>query len=433
MPPVCAAETFPLTLAEAVNTALHNRTEMHIEKAQLDISQAKINQAQAVFRPSLDLAGSAQRIKLYDDFTGVGITGQVGEENVSLALAKTSPRYQVSTGLDLTYNLYAGGADSAKLREAIANDSAARAQQALTRRKVIFETARAYWAVSKAQINLQTASRKVDYSRAAQHSADIQRAAGRISQIAHQNTLLEVYEKQTLANQEKLKLADALQKYRVALGLEVRDTLEPHDLPALADDSSAYEFLESQLLHPQLQKGQAQSEAALARVETARAARRPKIDIFAHYGFIGRDDTHLVSSLRGQERDYAAIGVRLSLNLFDGYRTQENIVQALAETELAKLQHRLSETELLALSREKALTLTLVEDEIALMEQKLALQQAKEKIGKTQWRAGLASELEYREALLAVQETEDRLKILKIDRALARLDATLNPPLGRQP
>lgn len=429
MPTLCLAGNLPLTLESAINTALKNRPEMHMEKIQMEISQSKINHAHGAFKPSLDLSSTAQRIKLYDDFTGVAITGQIGEENVNLALAKTSPRYQVSSGLDLEYNLYSGGLNSAKLREAEAHDVAARAQQALTRRAIILEVARAYWELRKSQIHLQVATRKADYSRAARHLADTQGAAGRISKIAQQGAALEADEKQILAGQEKLKLKDAARKYHVAVGMDLSDTYQAHELPTLADESDAYEFFENQILHPQLQKAEAQHEAAAARVEAARAARRPKVDLFAHYGFVGRDETRIASSLREQDRDYAAVGVRLSLNLFDGRRTQENIAQALAETELAKLQRRVSEKELSALSREKALSFALIEEEIKLTEQKYLLQAAKEKIAKVQWQAGLVSELEYREALLTLEEIQDKLKSLKIDRALARLDVTLNSPL----
>ncbi len=428
LPTICLAGNLPLTLEGAINTALQNRPEMHMENIQLQISQSKINHAHGAFKPSLDLSSTAQRIKLYDDFTSVAITGQIGEENVDLALAKASPRYQVSSGLDLEYNLYSGGLNSAKLREAEAQDAAAHAQHGLTRRAIILEVARAYWELRKSQIRLQVASRKADYARAARHLADTQSTAGRISKIEHQSIALESDEKQILTGQEKLKLADAVRKYRLAVGMDLPDTYQPHELPTLADDSEAYEFFENQILHPQLQKAEAQLEAAVARVEAARATRRPKVDLFAHYGFVGRNDTRLASSLREQDRDYAALGIRLSLNLFDGSRTQENIAQALAEAELAKLQRRVSENELTASSREKTLNLALIEDEIKLMEQKRLLQTAKEKVAKVQLQGGLISEMEYREVLLTLEEIQDKLKSLKIDRALARLDVTMSLP-----
>lgn len=399
-----------------------------MENVQLQISRSKINHAHGAFKPSLDLSSTVQRIKLYDDFTSVAITGQIGEENVDLALAKTSPRYQVNSGLGLEYNLYSGGLNSAKLREAEAQDAAAHAQHGLTRRAIILEVARAYWELRKSQIRLQVATRKADYSRSARHLADTQSMAGRISKIEHQSIVLESDEKQILARQEKLKLEDAAQKYRVAVGIDLSEDFQPPELPTLADDSDAYEIVENQILHPQLQKADAHLEAAVARVEAARAARRPKVDLFAHYGLVGRNDTRLTSSLRELDRDYAALGIRFSLNLFDGNRTQENIAQALAETELAKLQRRVSEKELTASSREKTLNLALVEDEIKLTEEKRLLQTAKEKIAKVQLQGGLISEMAYREVLLTLDEIQDKLKTLKIDRALARLDIILNLP-----
>lgn len=431
MPTTCLAGNLPLTLEGAINTALQNRPEMHMENIQLQISQSKINHAHGAFKPSLDLSSTAQRIKLYDDFTSVAISGQIGEENVDLALAKTSPRYQINSGLDLEYNLYSGGLNSAKLREAQAQEVATHAQYGLARRAIILEVARAYGELRKSQIRLQVATRKADYSRAARHLADTQSTAGRISKIEHQRIVLEADEKQILAGQEKLKLVDAARKYRVAVGMDLSDDFQPPELPTLVDDGDAYEFVENQILHPQLQKVDAHLEAAVARVEAARASRRPKVDLFAHYGFVGRSDTRFASSLREQDRDYAALGIRFSLNLFDGSRTQENIAQALAETELAKLQRRVSENELTASSREKTLSLALIEDEIKLMEQKRLLQTAKEKIAMVQLQRGLISDMEYREVLLTSDEIQDNLRSLKIDRALARLDVTLNLPGGK--
>lgn len=428
MPAICLAGNLPLTLAGAINTALQNRPEMHMENIQLQISQSKINHAQGAFKPSLDLSSTAQRIKLYDDFTSVAITGQIGEENVDLALAKTSPRYQVSSGLDLEYNLYSGGLNSAKLREAEAQDAAAHAQLAITRRAIILEAAKAFLELRKSQIYLQAATRKADYSLAARRLADTQSTSGRISKFEYQTRVLEADEKIILVGQEKLKFDEALRKYRVALGVDLHDAHHLDEFPSLGDDSDTYEFLEKQILHPKLRKVEAELEAAAARVEAARAARRPKVDLFAHYGIVGRNDTRFASSLREQDRDYAALGIRLSLNLFDGNRTQENIAQALAETELVKLQRQISEKSMTALFHEKTLSLALIADEIKLTEQKRLLHIAKEKIAKVQLQEGLISQMEYREVSLTLEEIQDKLRSLKIDQALAQLDVALNAP-----
>ena len=426
VPPAMATQELPLTLQEAVSQALAKRTEMRMEKAQLDIAQSKIQQARSAFLPTLDLSSVTQRATLYDTFSGVAITGQIGGQDVALALTKTSPPYQVSNRLELGYTLYSGGRDTAYLAETLRSQDAARAQQKITERKVILQTAQAYWALRKAQVYTQSAARAEQFARVGDALAQTQLQAGRISALERQTAALKVLEKETAAIQAKNQLVEEVRKYRSALGFRGNETDDTDAIPPLTDEpEQTYDFIDSAADQPELLKTQAETQASQARIQAARAAYKPKVELYAQYGVIGRDGSDPVSVWSSQKSDYAAIGLRLNLNLFDGFKSAAGVQQARAEAELAQLRGDQMHVALTDATRDKVLRLETARSTLTLAQKQWELARMKENIAKTRWQSGQGPEFEYQQAQIESRDADDKVLLSRIDITLARLELML--------
>lgn len=166
-------------------------------------------------------------------------------------------------------------------------------------------------------------------------------------------------------------------------------------------------------------------QASQSRIQAARAAYKPKVELYAQYGVIGRDGSNPISVWSSQKSDYTAIGLRLNLNLFDGFKTDAGVQQARAEAELAQLRGEQTHVALTDATRDKVLRLETARSNLTLVQRRSELARMKENIAKTRWQSGQGSQLEYQQAQVESQDADDNALLSRIDITQARLELML--------
>lgn len=142
-------QPLPSSFEEALRFALSSRDEVAIEDLNVVRSRARVAEAKGAFSPSLDYSSQMQRVRSYDEFSGLEVNGKLNNTNIPIQVKSTTPAYQLGSALELSYRIYSGGARTARVDEAEAEMSNARAHQGVARKKVAQEVSSAYWGCRK--------------------------------------------------------------------------------------------------------------------------------------------------------------------------------------------------------------------------------------------------------------------------------------------
>lgn len=422
------ASPLPASLSAAVELAIQNRTEIRIENVRAAIQKAGVNIAKSGFLPTLDFLSEAKRASIYDVFTGYNVVVDIGGISYTVKVDQDSIPYQVSNTFEFNYNLYSGGKDAAILKEARANQASAEYGKDNTYRKITLDVASAYWELRKAQVSSSIQQRWRDYYLVSLQVAEAQLQAGRIPAIDKEEADLRFQEQEVALMQATREINDRILNYRSALGLR-GDAGGSQEVPQLTDDPERNLALPELDMsrHPGLLKLKADIQAASAHRETAGSEFFPKLDFFAQYSQIGRSSDSFSDAYDELHRNYYLFGVRLSINLFEGFRTLNQTRQTALAEKLARIQYEQREQELSDAGRDRSRRLAKAEDDFTLAQKRLLLSQARERVARAQNRTGKYSELEYRKEQTAAQEEADKVLLAKIEVALARLNLLLVP------
>lgn len=413
-----ATNRLPARLDEALDLALRNRTEVSIASRQSAGAAHRVSVAKGSFLPQLSFSGTSRYLRALDKFSGIEADARLGEQTFHVRVEKEVPSFEMSAGLDLTWNLYSGGQDKASLEAVLAERNALRQEESATRQKVSQEVMTAYWKLRKSQIQTRVAERAYLYATKQYLIAQTKRGAGLISEIEVENEALALQENVLAVADSRRELSRCLAGYRESLGLAVADPQQAGERVELLDDPDS--VADGEMLpaaeRPQTRKLMAESIAAEARVRGAEAVYRPRIDFFTSYKMIGRNDDYFKST---QVRpDYYVVGATLTVPLFDGFR--ERIELARSEEELARLRVaqniRQLEAEDVRMNsdREKS------HQEVQMAELRMKLFDMKKRLAREMYRNGKIPEIELMEAEKNYDDHADKLLLAKIDGAVAR-------------
>lgn len=415
----------PTTSSAAIELAVQNRTEIRMEDVQVAIKEIGIKKAAGAFFPTLDFAVQAKRTTLYDRFTGTTVSVNIGGQRFAADVQQSVLPYEINSELAFTYNLFAGGRDAAKLEEAYANKAIAEYQKKVTLRKIILDVSTAYWELRKAQIAYAIAERWRGHYSNCLKITEAQLNAGQSSELEKQLADLRFSEQEIAASQAERELRQELKNYQRALGLkEDGDADGIRHVPPLRDDPEQDVPLlatEPQQ-RPELLQLEADVRRARAHMKSERAEFFPKLDFIAGYYDAGRNQDSVHYAYDDFHRNNYYIGVQLTVNLFDGFRTAQKNAEAVLETHLARIRLEQKERELSSLLFEKIKNVDKAQEELTLARKRLTVSEAKKKIAEVQRRIGKYSEQEYQKEDITFQEDSDRFLLAKIDLMMARLD-----------
>jgi outer membrane protein len=322
--------TSPLTLADAVNLALHQNPAILRAKKDLEATQGIVVQTRAIVVPKAAINGSyaAQQNSDLDTFQ---------TPTVSFGNSQNW-----STQFKVTQSLYEGGRMLSSVRTArllkeqsLLNYQTAVSDTVLSVQLVFYDVLLAAQQITVEEASVQLLTREL---------ADTTRRfeAGTVPRF---NVLRAEVE---LAN-EQPKLISARNNFRISknnlanlLGFDVpRETLEdiPLNLAGKLDDEPYPIELPRAInlaLDRRTELGALRKAQALRKedVVTAKAGYRPSLQGFAGY------DVH--NTILGQDLTFTRYGwiagAQLSWNIFDGLRTQGRIVEARANYERAGIE-----------------------------------------------------------------------------------------------
>lgn len=419
---------YPLTFAAAIRQALANRTELAVEEANIESSGARVAEAKGAFLPSLDAVATVQRVKAYDDFSGVSINANYNGLTIPISVVRSTPPYQVGSGIELTYNLYSGGVRQARVNATMAAMQAAQAQRAVARNRLVLDISSAYWGLRKAQILRRKTALDLDHARQEEEVAREQFNQARIAGIDVDEKKLAVESRRFDLRNAERSVQDCQRRYAHALGMsrvaaapEAMAMLErPEDIEV---DKIVADF--GLMREPETYKAQAELASANARIDQVNAEYKPVLDVFARYTGVGRSEHGLVDAQSAFGGDASFLGLRLKWNWFDGFRSDHRVAQAVASSEQMRLMVRQTQRELSNDYQEKLSREATLQDQLLLAGRRVELSRAQLNIAGKRAEMQLISNLQYRAAQLALEAASTHAENLQIDLLLARIATQL--------
>jgi outer membrane protein len=269
----------------------------------------RVEQAEALLRPSAGLSGSGARVQ-----TNPVYGANYGSNSASLAITGRQPLYH--------------RADEATVRQAERSLDASRADLTSAEQDLILRVSQAYFDVLAAEDSLAT-------TRAAKQAIAEQLASAKRNFEVGTATITDTREAQArydLATAQELAATNDLETRRIALDelvgrrqVQPRPLQVPAALPTVeARDVDAWAGRAASE-HPLVRRAEVALDVARLETQKARAARLPTVDAVAS-----------VNSGHGYSNGYtgynggASVGVQLNMPLFAGYAIQSRIKETLA-------------------------------------------------------------------------------------------------------
>jgi outer membrane protein TolC len=412
----------PVSLVEATDLAIKERPEFQLELEKGKIARSKVREAKGSFLPTLDFQASSYYINNYDTFAGVEIMARIYNQNVHVNVTKDVPPYQLDSELDFSYNLFAGGRDRALYAEALNNLESERQREGSALRKIRLDVANAYWELKKARIQYVIARRESDVVRLEMKVAETKHQLHRISEVDYDAVVLKDREKEIAARTADRDCLRAFSSYLHALGIpEEHPPASSDQIPELLDNpGSDPSYVAESSSHPDIERLKSDLLAASERERAAKAENYPKVDFFAKYSTVGRNSDYYLDSWRDYHSDYFMIGLKVTFNLFNGFKTEERANQANAEIRVKKLELEKKKRDLAEAEDARGKALDTANDQLSLAMERSRLEEAREKAARSQLQTGRLSELEYRQKAVEAENAADRVTMARIDVALAR-------------
>ncbi|NUZ06010.1 TolC family outer membrane protein [Piscinibacter koreensis] len=279
-------------------------------RAQAESAPYRVEQARALLRPNLALAGSAVR-----SYSNPALGESYGSHSFNLQISGRQPLFN--------------RANVANLGQAERSLEASNAELAAAEQDLILRLSQAYFDVLAAQDTLAT-------TRTSMAAISEQLASARRNFEVGTATITDTREAQArydLARAQEIAAQNDLNNRQIVLDQLVgRSNVAPRplaapvtlpDVPAGNIDVLAADAANG---HPQVRRAQAAYEIAQLETEKARAGRLPTIDAIASLG-AGRST---VAAGQTGNNAGSSIGVQLNLPLYTGGQVQARIAETLA-------------------------------------------------------------------------------------------------------
>jgi outer membrane protein len=415
------ARSAPLSMDDALTMAARKNADLLSARADLDSARADVATARSAVLPRLDLQAAVGRQAWGDGVTrSYGFTTPVqagSAEDDSLGLQATQTLVDLSRfrGLEQARQ----GARAAEL---------AQDELALL---VSFQVTQRFYELVKQERSLEVLEKTAARSAELVGRADALFTAGRTPRSETYSARVNLRNDQIAAEQQRLRVSQARSSLAQALGWPEPEGLlvaAPPELdapPAPAQEPPPLELLlaRARERRPALATEQARIAAARAGIGLARAGDYPSLQLQGTYARQG-------SQLGGRDgvfgdpmRSYLATGqVMLSWNLFEGLGTRAAIRKAEAGLARAEAQaQRSGENVAGEVTGARAAVVALAR-QIELAADNLGLARDALRLATERFAAGLATQLEERDASLKLSQAELTLVETRIDHAVARAD-----------
>jgi outer membrane protein len=396
---VNAQET--LSLDDALRLALQNNGLARAALAETDAADARLAAARANLYPSIDLSSSTTRTRI----EGGG------------AIADTTQR---QNGFGLEWLLLDNGQRELRIRQSSRTAEATRQSTRETLRRVLFQTARAYYEVLRRKELLQVADTAV---RRAETLLEVAKAQAEVG-AAPQKDVLQAEADLANARVQQIQARNALRLAETDLkrliGWEAQKPLPDltaPDAPPTPDPALSVEQLwqRARLQRPDLRDAELRLQISRLGLDAARLNSLLRLQISVR-GFREYDPN---------SRTQGSISIVASYPLLDGGLTRANLREA--EASLQSAQFRLQQAERDAYAEVESALLSIREASERLEASKIAVAAAQRNFDAAQesLREGVGTIVEVLTAQLALITAETNLVQATYDAAVAELQLRL--------
>jgi len=302
--PAMAAE--PLTLAEALATAKKNHPQIEEAAAALTASDAKLGQAKANYWPQINLSADWNKSDTY-----LPTLGAMKETEMS------------STAVVVRQNIYDFGRTAGAAAAARGVKAAAAENLAASRQDVSFRLKTAWYLLFAAEQQVEASRKTVAAREALAHQATeffkhgtrskVEAARAEATLFAGKSLLIRAENNRDLA---KLELANAMG----VMSLDDRPLLETETVSGPLPENLATLRDEALTGRSEMKRLAALRDAASGSLRSAKSGYLPTLSGMASVGDAGQ-------SMLPEERAWA-LGVNLSLPVFSGFATKEQVREA---------------------------------------------------------------------------------------------------------
>lgn len=431
------AAAAPLTLDEALATAARNNADLALARSSREMASVDRTQSYSGLLPRLDLAGAFGRQYTGDQrvvtsapiFDTAGNLTGFAQRTLPISAGESASH---QAGLTLRWTLFDGLASWNRIGAARALETAAERQLDESTLTIAFEVTRRFYELLKQERALQVREESAARSEELVRRADALYVAARGTKADTFAARVNLGNDRIAVESQRAAVARARGDLAMALGLGGSPTFElvapapvaGPGLPAFAEPPALPELLLlAQRRRPVLAARAAGIDAADQQAAQARGAYWPVVGLQGTYQRAGPELTGAYGVLDANSHQYQATGqVTLSWNLFQGRETMAAARKAELQAERARVESAQTDQQVSAevvRAREAVVTLArssaIAHDNLAAADQGLRL--ARERL-----EAGVASQLEVRDATQKLAEAKLALVSALVDHAVARAD-----------
>ncbi|PAX51872.1 transporter [Brunnivagina elsteri CCALA 953] len=320
--------TQPITLNQTLEAARRNNKQLQVSLLQLERSRAGLREAQAALLPTLSLDATINR--------GQSASSQLSNEAAArqgINRGVDEPSTSFSSDAQLNYSLYTSGQRQATIRQA-------EEQVRVSEFTVEQQSEDIRQSVTKQYYNLQQADEQVRISQSAVTNAEASLRDALALEKAGVGTRFDVLRFQVNKANSQQNLTNArsqqqIERRRLVAILSVPQTVnlsaaDPVKIAGLWNQSLEQSIIQALQNRPELQQQLAQRNISEQQRRQALSQLGPQINLIASYNLLDQfNDTIPVT-------DGYSVGVRASLNLYDGGASRARAAQASKNVQIAE-------------------------------------------------------------------------------------------------
>jgi outer membrane protein TolC len=423
------ADVVPLSLGKAIDYAFDRRLEVRNAQLSVEISTAEIKELESQYLPTIDAKAGAYRQDSSDNYSGIEVDGLVSGMPVEVSVDRTLPKYQTNVGVEARLKLLDGGKRKAQVAASKARLSKAQAESYIVRRGVALEVAEALIGFIRAkQVHSLAQDRNQLQSRVVEIRSN-EYTGGSLSEINFRKADVVSKRRKRELKEARRELKQRWEAYLKALrcpaNVKVKDI---DDYPVEINLEKVKAVLETRFQYDrelELEIKKMDLLESNQRLQESRASYRPEVDIFASYGFVGRDDQDFGDAVSDTSSGDFIVGLEMRWNLFSGGKRHASEQKALLR-QLRAQNDILIETAKSGIRKEKLdLDVESAQDDMQLAREELDLQLAVQAIKEEEHRQGEIADITYLENVLKTKEVYSEWEFSKLDVVLALVRKTL--------
>ncbi len=321
----------PITLAQALELAKRNNRDLQVSLLELERSQAALREAQAALLPNVGLSADVIRSRSAEQ--QLGLNQQAQQLNAPAPGAEATTAF--SGQAQLTYDLYTSG-------RRLANIGQAEEQVRFRELAIERQAEQIRLDVSTEYYDLQQADERVRIAQSAVENAQASLRDAQALERAGVGTRFDVLQSQVnLANsQQELTNSRSQQQIarrRLATRLSVPQSInisaaDPVQLAGLWNQDLESSIVLAFQHRPELQQQLAERNINEQQRREALSALGPQVSLVASYNLLDQFDDGVSLT------DGYSVGVRATLNLYDGGSARSRAAQAKSNMAIAETQ-----------------------------------------------------------------------------------------------